>query len=110
MNPPLTRSLKIITVVLLVCRVGLLASTTGRAAPPRPMIWATDADRAPILDKIKEQPWAKTVFDALKARVADSVAAHARDPDKFLRGLPFVPHPTDPARHPTFALIGGKAG
>ena len=25
-----------------------------------------------------------------------------------LRGLPFVAHPTDPSRHPTFALIGGN--
>ncbi len=74
----------------------------------RPMIWATAADRASILAKIETQPWAQTVFSATKARVADSVAAHARDPEAFLRGLPLVAHPTDPARHPTFALIGGN--
>ncbi len=89
-----------------------LASASIRAeaptVPARPIIWATDADRVPILAKIEAQPWAQAVFDAMKARVANSVVAHARDPDKFLRGLPFVAHPTDPARHPTFALIGGN--
>ena len=89
----------------------LLASTllsVTFAAPARPLIWATAADRAPILEKISTQPWAQSVFDAMKGRVADSLAAHARDPDAFLRGLPFVAHPTDPAQHPTFALIGGN--
>ena len=108
MNPSLTRIPKIIAIILLAGSVGLLSSTIGRSAPPRPMIWATDADRPVILAKIAAQPWAHAVFDAMKARVADSVAAHARDPDKFLRGLPFVAHPTDSAQHPTFALIGGN--
>ena len=72
------------------------------------MIWTTNAERPALLAKIEQQPWAQTVFAAMKERVADSVAAHARDPDAFLRGLPFVPHATDPARHPTFALIGGN--
>jgi hypothetical protein len=76
-------------------------------APARPMIWVTPADRAPILKKIETQPWARTVFAAMKARVADSVAAHTRDPEAFLRGLPFVA-PSAPSKHPTFALIGGN--
>lgn len=78
------------------------------AAPVRPNIWATPADRAPVLAKIETQPWAQACFDAMKARVAEAVGRHARDPDMFLRGLPFVPHATDPARHPTFALIDGN--
>ncbi len=82
-------------------------SAVGSTAT-RPMIWANAADRASILAKIETQPWAQTVFTAMKARVADSVASHARDPGEFIRGLPFVAHPTDPARHPTFALIGGN--
>ncbi len=71
------------------------------------MIWGTDADRAPILAKIESQPWAKACFDAMRERVREAVAAHQRDPDAYLRGLPLVPA-TDPARHPTFALIGGN--
>ena len=39
--------------------------------------------------------------------MAESVAAHSRDPDDFLRGLPFVPA-TVAGQHPTFALIGGN--
>ncbi len=92
----------------LVALFAAYALAAADAAPARPIIWATDDDRPAILTKIEAQPWAQTVFDAMKARVADSVAAHARDPDAFLRGLPFVAHPTDPARHPTFALIGGN--
>ncbi len=84
------------------------ARTPAEVTLQRPMIWVTAADRAAILSKIESQPWAQTVFAAMKARVADSVAAHARDPDAFLRGLPFITHPTDPSRHPTFALIGGN--
>ena len=71
------------------------------------MIWVTAADRAPILAKIESQPWAKTCFEAMKDRVKDAVARDQSDADAFLRGLPLVPA-TDPARHPTFALIGGN--
>jgi hypothetical protein len=69
------------------------------------MIWATHADRAPILKKIETQPWARTVFDAMKARVAASVAAHQRDPDAFLRRLPLIADPAQPGRHPTLARV-----
>ncbi|PAW73681.1 MAG: hypothetical protein B9S26_05930 [Opitutia bacterium Tous-C4FEB] len=94
--------------LLFVAPVAVLIAAGIPPVSPRPMIWVTAADRAAILSKIETQPWAQTAFAAMKARVADSVAAHARDPDAFLRGLPFVAHPTDPSRHPTFALIGGN--
>ena len=73
------------------------------------MIWATDADRAAIVAKVEAQPWAKSCFDAMKARVSDAVAAHQRDPDAYLRGLPLVPNKTNPERHPTLARIGDAA-
>jgi hypothetical protein len=90
--------------------LGLLCSAIAltAVAADRPLIWATAAERPAILAKIESQPWARAVFAAMQARVAESVAAHARDPDAFLRSLPLVPHATDPARHPTFALIGGN--
>ncbi len=87
-----------------------LTTLFARASAPeavRPMIWVTDADRAAIVAKIESQPWAKACFDAMKARVADAVAAHQRDPDAYLRGLPLVPNKEHPERHPTIARIGG---
>ncbi len=86
----------------------LLPLTATAAETARPMIWVTAADRAPILAKIESQPWARACFEAMKARVADAVAAHQRDPDAYLRGLPLVPDSADFTRHPTFALIGGN--
>ncbi len=72
-----------------------------------PMIWATDADRAAILAKIETQPWAKTVFTAMKERVADAVAKHAKDPEAYLRGLPFAKTTADSRNHPIFAPAPG---
>ncbi|MDP3069509.1 MAG: heparinase II/III family protein [Opitutaceae bacterium] len=85
----------------------LFVACTGAAAdaPLRPMIWVTSADRTPILAKIETQPWARTVFTAMQDRVKDSVAAHRRDPDAFLRRLPLVADPAQPGRHPTLARV-----
>lgn len=97
------------TILSLTC---LLLSTlcSARAAEvARPMIWVTDADRAAILAKIETKPWAKTVFAAMKDRVADAVARHAKDPDAYLRGLPFAKNSADPSIHPIFAPVRGHA-
>lgn len=85
-----------------------LPFVVSAAETTRPMIWASAADRAPILAKIESQPWARTCFDAMKERVADAVARHQRDPDAFLRGLPLVADPAAPGRHPSLARIGGN--
>ncbi len=77
--------------------------------PPRPLIWVTPADRAPILAKIAAQPWAQASFDAMQARARSAVASHQRDPDAFLRGLPLVPNSADPKLHPTLAHIRRNA-
>ena len=84
------------------------AQSAPAPTPARPMIWVTPADRAPILQKIAQQPWARAAFDAMKARVADAVGQHQRDPDGFLRGLPLVPSATATNAHPTLAHIGGN--
>lgn len=57
-------------------------------ATPRPMIWVTPADRAPILAKIAAQPWAKAHFTALKDGVKDDLARHQQDRAAYLRGFP----------------------
>lgn len=100
--------LRVLGLALFLSLIIALSALTAVSAPARPMIWVTADERAAITAKIETQPWARTVFAAMQERVADSVARHARDPDAFLRGLPFVPHATDPARHPTFALIDGN--
>ncbi|MBB6050812.1 heparinase II/III domain-containing protein [Armatimonas rosea] len=74
----------------------------------RPLIWVTPADRAPILDKIATQPWAKALFTALQAGVKDDLAQHQSDRDAYLRGFPLVPSPAGPTAHPTFAYQGAN--
>lgn len=115
MSLPYRRIFLVVSLLVIAFLTGFAVKALGQppsaakvAAPARPLIWATAADHAAILAKIETQPWARACFDAMKARVADSVARHTRDPDAFLRGLPLVPHPNDPSRHPTFALIGGN--
>jgi hypothetical protein len=115
MSLPYRRIFLVVSLLLIAFLTGFAVKALGQtpsaanlAAPARPLIWATAADHASILAKIESQPWARAGFTAMQERVADSIARHTRDPDAFLRGLPFVAHPTDPARHPTFALIGGN--
>ena len=55
----------ILTSLALFALTALTADRAASTAPTRPMIWATAADRAPILDKIKSQPWAQSVFAAM---------------------------------------------
>jgi len=91
----------------------LITAAWNHAAPvespiTRPMIWVTDAERTPILNKIESQAWAREAFTAMQARVADALGQHQRDPDAFLRGLPLVIDPANPSSHPTLALIGGN--
>jgi len=83
-------------------------AASADAATTRPMIWVTDTDRTPVLDKIKSQTWARDAFAAMQMRVADAIVQHQRDPDAFLRGLPLVIDPANPGAHPTLALIGGN--
>jgi len=94
--------------LLTLCAFTPFSIAANRSEPTRPLIWVAPADRAPILAKIDSQPWAKAAFDAMKARVADSIAKHQADPDTFLRGLPLVKNIAGPSAHPTLALVGGN--
>lgn len=79
-----------------------------RYASVRPLIWVTPADRAPVLAKIKSQPWANAFFAALQAQVKDEVARHQRSRDNYLRGFPLIPSPAGAQAHPTFAYQGAN--
>jgi hypothetical protein len=98
--------MKYLLSLTLLCGISLQAAV-DTPATVRPMIWVHPGDRAEILQKIETQPWAKNVFEAMKARVHDAVAKHQADPDAFLRGLPLVPDPKDAHAHPTLALLQG---
>ncbi len=54
----------------------------------RPFIWVRDSEKADILAKISNQPWAASQFNSLVARAASGVASHQADRDAFLRELP----------------------
>jgi hypothetical protein len=95
-----------LSVFAVILAAGLPIATS--AATSRPMIWVTPADRPTILEKIQNQTWARTAFEAMQERVRDAVARHEKNPDAFLRGLPLVPDAGHPQSHPTLAHIGGN--
>jgi len=105
------RALKLIFALLIVglgCALFAVPAALAADEVVRPMIWATPADRAAILAKIETQPWAKSSFAGLKARVADAVTRHQKDPAAFLREIPTIPSPAGAQFHPTFAPIRGN--
>lgn len=58
-------------------------------AKERPFIWVTQNDRYAILQKIKEQQWAKSNYNDLISNLDKVIAAHQTNPRKYLRGMPF---------------------
>jgi len=101
---------KLFSTLLLSGLVCALLGATVVAADEvvRPMIWVTPADRAPILAKIESQAWARISFAGLKARVADAVVRHQKDPAAFLREVPTISSPEGEQFPPTFAPIRGN--
>jgi hypothetical protein len=90
---------------ILGCAVLAASALAAGDSVVRPMIWVTPADRAAILAKIESQPWARSSLADLKARVADTVARHRKDPASFLGEIPTIPSPAGAQFHPTFAAI-----
>lgn len=80
----------------------------AKAELARPTIWVSAQDRAEILEKVEQGPWARAELEAMEARVAEAVAAHRADPAAFLEGLPFEANPEDPDAHPLFKRIIGN--
>lgn len=58
-------------------------------ARERPFIWVKQSDRAHILDKIKNQEWAKNTFADFISRLDQTIASHQSSPAEFLKGMPF---------------------
>lgn len=54
----------------------------------RPMIWVKPADKAAILQKIATIPWAKTYYEAFKARAEVDVTTHQADAKTYLSKMP----------------------
>jgi len=58
-------------------------------AKERPFIWVTQHERESILQKIKEQQWAKSDYNDLIYNLDKTIALHQINPRKYLRGMPF---------------------
>ena len=56
----------------------------------RPFIWVRDSEKAGILAKIANNPWATSVYNGMVSRVAADLASHQTNRDAFLRALPIV--------------------
>jgi len=107
-QPPL-----VLTVCLLVTSVSL-GSRGAQSALERPCIWVCPADRAGILAKIEQQPWAKAYYDGLIERLRDPIEKHRADPDAYLRGMPFDWEKEKPGQTPPFTytrhIVTGSEG
>ena len=49
-----------------------------------------DSEKAGILAKIANNPWATSVYNGMVSRVAADLASHQTNRDAFLRALPIV--------------------
>jgi len=70
----------------------------------RPCIWVKPNDRAQILDKIKNQDWAKKIVADFMTRLDSSIALHQSSPSEFLKGMPFDSDKSKPGEMPPFFL------
>ena len=55
----------------------------------RPFIMVTSSDRSHILDKIDTQPWAKEIYSNLKLKADIEVEEFLKDPEAYIKQLPF---------------------
>ena len=70
------------TLLLVVLLIICLNKTTGQRVHPH--ILVKPQDKQAILDKIKQQEWAKKVFDKMVAHVTPYVERHKTDPEWIL--------------------------
>ncbi|GGZ25478.1 hypothetical protein GCM10007049_17500 [Echinicola pacifica] len=55
----------------------------------RPLIWVNQSDKAEILQKIENQPWAKDFYEAYKNRLDKELNQYMDSPSQFLRQMPW---------------------
>jgi len=78
------RNLKMsISVMVLFCLL-----TSAHAALEHPIIWATKAENARILDNIAKYSWAQSLNASLHSHVDAKVQAHKSNPGGTLSGMP----------------------
>lgn len=71
-------------------------------AQERPFIWVKQSDRAMILDKIKNQEWAKSTYTDFIDRLDQDIELHRANPSEFLKGMPFDWEKAKPGETPPF--------
>jgi autotransporter-associated beta strand protein len=54
----------------------------------RPFIWVRNSEKAGIVTKIANNPWATSVYNGMISRVGTALASHQSDRDAFLRQIP----------------------
>ncbi|OUS70997.1 hypothetical protein B5G52_12390 [Pseudoalteromonas sp. A601] len=75
----------------------------------RPSIWVKKSERPEILNKIKTEPWAKSLFEELKHRVEPIAALNKEQRLKPLEELPLIWN-KDQSQAPTLPLFRVKNG
>lgn len=66
---------------------------TSAQSLPHPIIWASEADKARILDNISEYSWAATLKNDLKSRVDSKKNSHKSNPAMLLNSIGAIPGP-----------------
>jgi hypothetical protein len=92
-------------------------------AADRPVIWVHDSNRAAVLEKIETQPWAREIFERMRAEVDPLADRHVNDPAWILSRVQLTwsgPNYTDfrmeggelvqsgHAAHPTVRFMQGR--
>jgi len=71
-------------------------------AQERPFILVKQSDRAQILDKIKNQEWAKNSLTDFMNQLNQDIQVHQLNPSEFLKGMPFDWEKGKPGEIPPF--------
>ncbi len=77
---------RILSLLVAVCAAGVFV--LNAQSLDRPVIWAGDADRDTILQRIDQYDWASTVKSKTEAIVDDLVNIHQSDPASILSTIP----------------------
>ncbi len=77
-NPKFVTCPQIILVLI------LLISIRSLVTAQNPHILVNDGDKQAVLQKIKDQPWAKSIFDKLNSKVTPYAERHLTDPQWIL--------------------------
>ncbi len=94
------------------CIILLITLVTFRASASeveRPSIWVKKSERPEILNKIKTELWAKSLFEELKHRVEPIAALNKEQRLKPLEELPLIWN-EDKSQAPTLPLFRVKGG